>query len=82
MPPFTPVCPWGGLAAEEEQEPALAPRGAGSTGVFEEGRGDVGPAVWAHVEPARLRAGAALVSTVGSRAPLQGLLGVVSSREV
>lgn len=58
-----PCVPGEGLGAEEEQEPALVPRGASSAGVFEKGHGDIGPAVWAHVEPTRLRADAALVST-------------------
>lgn len=75
MPPSTPVFPWGGLGAEEEQEPALGPRGAGSAGVCEEGCGDVGPAVWTQVEPARLRADAALVSTAGSRGLPPGPVG-------
>lgn len=42
MPLSTPVCPWGGLRAEEEQEPALAPRGASSAGFVRKGVATLG----------------------------------------
>lgn len=81
MPLSTPVCPWGGLRAEEEQEPALAPRGASSAGSVRKGvvmLGRPSERMWSPLNSEQMLPWS---PRWGPEGPLQGLLGVVSSRE-